>query len=168
VAGPERVAWCFRLILPEEDHTSRGERGAHIIVIYTHIIYAHMKSEMKYKLGMVTLFCGSVAEIKNFYINNLGLTEIKEMTSPTFATLMINGGSLIGLQDVKTSLGGQASTHGEVELGLEVEDVDAAYRRWMANNSEVTSPPVDLPFGRTFQGKDPEGHLLRVYNTRKR
>jgi predicted enzyme related to lactoylglutathione lyase len=140
----------------------------HIIVIYTHIICMHMKSEMRYKLGMVILFCPRVAETKNFYINNLGLTEIKEMTSPTFATLMTNGGSLIGLQDVKTSLGGQASTRGEVELGLEVEDVDAAYGRWMANNLEVTSPPVDLPFGRTFQGKDSEGHLLRVYNTRKR
>ena len=58
--------------------------------------------------------------------------------------------------------------HGEVELGLEVEDADAAYEKWKENNSEVTSPPVDFPFGRTFQGKDPEGHLLRVYNTKKR
>jgi predicted enzyme related to lactoylglutathione lyase len=126
-----------------------------------------MTSEIRYKLGMVTLFCRGVAETKKFYIDNLGLTEMKEMTSPTFATLMTDGGSLIGLQDVKTSLGGQAGTHGEVELGLEVEDVDATYRRWKANNSEVTSPPVDLPFGRTFQGRDPEGHLLRIYNTKK-
>jgi predicted enzyme related to lactoylglutathione lyase len=136
--------------------------------ICIHIICVHMTSEIRYKLGMVTLFCRGVAEMKKFYINNLGLTEIKEMTSPTFATLMTDGGSLIGLQDVKTSLGGQASTHGEVELGLEVEDVDATYRRWKANSSEVTSPPMDLPFGRTFQGKDPEGHLLRIYNTKKR
>ena len=70
----------------------------------------YMKSEIRYKLGMVTLFCSQVAETKNFYINNLGLIEIREMTSPTFATLMTNGGSLIGLQDVKTSLGGQTST----------------------------------------------------------
>lgn len=128
----------------------------------------YMKSEIRYKLGMITLFCRHVAVTKSFYINNLGLSEIREMTSPTFATLMNNGGSLIGLQDVKTSLGGQTSTHGEVELGLEVEDVDAAYEKWKENNLEVTSPPVDLPFGRTFQGKDPEGHLLRVYNTKKR
>ena len=127
-----------------------------------------MTLEMRYKLGMVTLFCRSVAETKRFYIDNLGLTEIKEMSSPTFATLRTDGGSLIGLQDVKTSLGGQANTHGEVELGLEVEDVDATYRGWKANNSEVTSPPMDLPFGRTFQGKDPEGHLLRIYKTKKR
>ena len=126
-----------------------------------------MTSEIRYKLGMVTLFCKGVAEAKKFYINNLGLTEIKQMTSPTFATLT-DGGSLIGLQDVKTSVGGQASTRGEVELGLEVEDVDATFRRWKANNSEVTSPPMDLAFGRTFQGKDPEGHLLRIYNTKKR
>ena len=147
---------------------SCGERGVHVRFICTHIICVHMTSEIRYKLGMVTLFCRGVAEMKKFYINNLGLTEIKEMTSPTFATLMTDGGSLIGLQDVKTSLGGQANSHGEVELGLEVEDVDATYRRWKANNSEVTSPPIDLPFGRTFQGKDPEGHLLRVYNTKKR
>ena len=127
----------------------------------------HMKSEIRYKLGMVTLFCGQVAEMRNFYVNTLGLHEIKEMTSPTFCTLMTNGGSLIGLQDVKTSLGGQIATHGEVELGLEVEDVDATYGRWKADNLEVTSPPINLPFGRTFQGKDPEGHLLRIYNTRK-
>ncbi len=141
---------------------------AHIIFISTHIICMHMQSEIRYKLGMITLFCRHVAETKSFYINKLGLTEIREMTSPTFATLMTNGGSLIGLQDVKTSLGGQTSTHGEVELGLEVEDVDATYEKWKENNSEVTSPPVDLPFGRTFQGKDPEGHLLRIYNTKKR
>ena len=150
------------------DHSSRGESGVRITFICTYIICTHMESETRYKLGMVTLFCKQVAEVKNFYISNLGLTEIKEMSSPTFATLMTNGGSLIGLQDVKTSLGGQASIHGEVELGLEVEDVDATYNRWKANNSEVASPPVDLPFGRTFQGKDPEGHLLRVYNARKR
>jgi len=87
-----------------------------------------MKSEIKYKLGMITLFCRRVAETKSFYINNLGLAEIREMSSPTFATLMTNGGSLIGLQDVKKSIGGQTSTHGEVELGLEVEDVDATYK----------------------------------------
>jgi predicted enzyme related to lactoylglutathione lyase len=147
---------------------SRGGCGVHARFICTHIICVHMTSQTRYKLGMVTLFCREVAETKNFYINNLGLTEIREMTSPTFATLMTDGGSLIGLQDVKTSLGGQTSTHGEVELGLEVEDVDATYRRWKADNSEVTSPPTDLPFGRTFQGKDPEGHLIRVYNTKKR
>jgi predicted enzyme related to lactoylglutathione lyase len=150
------------------DHTSSGKCGVHVRVICTHIICMHMISEISYKLGMVTLFCRDVAVMKKFYIDNLGLTEIKEMTSPTFATLMTNGGSLIGLQDVKMSLGGQANTHGEVELGLEVEDVDATYRSWKANNSEVTSPPIDLPFGRTFQGKDPEGHLLRIYYTKKR
>jgi predicted enzyme related to lactoylglutathione lyase len=128
----------------------------------------NMKTEIRYKLGMITLFCRNVAETRSFYVNNLGLIEIKEMTSPTFATLMTNGGSLIGLQDVKTYQSGQTSTHGEVELGLEVEDVNTAYEKWKENNSEVTSPPIDLPFGRTFQGKDPEGHLLRVYNTKKR
>jgi predicted enzyme related to lactoylglutathione lyase len=133
-----------------------------------HIICMYMKSEIRYKLGMITLFCRQVAETKSFYVRNLGLTEIREMSSPTFATLMTNGGSLIGLQDVKTSLGGQTSTHGEVELGLEVEDVDATYKKWEEDHSEVTSPPVDLPFGRTFQGKDPEGHLIRVYKTKKR
>ena len=138
------------------------------IFICTHIICMYMTSEIRYNLGMITLFCRHVAETKSFYVNNLGLTVIREMSSPTFATLMTNGGSLIGLQDVKTSLGGQTSTHGEVELGLEVEDVDATYKEWKENHAEVTSPPMDLPFGRSFQGKDPEGHPLRVYNTKKR
>ncbi len=158
----------FQMHHYEENVDPTANRCANIIVICTHILCMNMKSEIRYKLGMVTLFCGHVAETKRFYIDNLGLIEIREMTSPTFATLMTNGGSLIGLQDVKTSPAGQTSTHGEVELGLEVEDVDAAYEKWKENNSEVTSPPVDLPFGRTFQGKDPEGHLLRVYNTKKR
>src|ERR1700688_973490 len=114
---------------------SHGKRCARIIFICTHIICMHMKSEIRYKLGMITLFCRNIAETKSFYINNLGLIEIREMTSPTFATLMTNGGSLIGLQDIKTSLAGQTSTHGEVELGLEVEDVDAAYEKWKENNS---------------------------------
>src|ERR1700684_3761538 len=96
-----------------------AKSAVHITFICAYIICTHMESEIRYKLGMVTLFCRQVAETKNFYISNLGLTEIKEMTSPTFATLMTSGGSLIGLQDVKTSQGGQASTHGEVELGLE-------------------------------------------------
>jgi len=50
-----------------------------------------------------------------------------------------------------------------VELSFEVDDVDATWRRWKASGVELLSEPMDLPFGRYFIAKDPEGHYVSVY-----
>ena len=44
----------------------------------------------------------------------------------------------------------------EPELYWSVEDIDAAYRE-MSANAEIAVPLKDLPFGRVFAVKDPDG-----------
>jgi predicted enzyme related to lactoylglutathione lyase len=52
---------------------------------------------------------------------------------------------------------------GSVELSFAVEDVDATYKQWKEKGVEMISEPTDLPFGRYFLAKDPEGHYLSAY-----
>ena len=62
---------------------------------------------------------------------------------------------------------GLAGQPGGVELGLEVADVDAVFHEWKEKGVQTVTPPMDLPFGRTFVARDPEGHLIRVYRMKQ-
>jgi predicted enzyme related to lactoylglutathione lyase len=50
-----------------------------------------------------------------------------------------------------------------VELYLEVEDADAAYRLWRSRGVETITEPHDQPFGRTFAFRDSDGRVLHAY-----
>jgi predicted enzyme related to lactoylglutathione lyase len=50
-----------------------------------------------------------------------------------------------------------------VELSFEVDDVDDIWKRWKEQGVEIVTEPMDLPFGRYFMAKDPEGHYLSAY-----
>jgi len=47
---------------------------------------------MSYKLGIVNLFVRDLATSRQFYVETLGLPEIKELSSPTFVTVRPAGG----------------------------------------------------------------------------
>lgn len=49
------------------------------------------------------------------------------------------------------------------ELGLIVDDARETYRVWKARSVDfVEASPQDMPFGRTFQLRTPEGHSIRI------
>jgi PhnB protein len=48
-----------------------------------------------------------------------------------------------------------AATQG---IFIYMADVDARYERAQAAGAEIVKPPEDLPYGRSYTARDPEGH----------
>jgi predicted enzyme related to lactoylglutathione lyase len=116
-------------------------------------------------LGFVILYVRDMDKVKAFYTGLLGMTVVEAVSGPTFVTLRPNSGSLVALQDKLAARfpPKDEEQSGSVELSFEVEDVDGTWKRWKDNGVEMVSEPMDLPFGRYFLAKDPEGHYLSVY-----
>lgn len=117
---------------------------------------------MQTTLTIVTLYTENLAEARRFYTEMLGFTAVPELTSPRFVTLGTRG-AMLALQDAATLPPGVAGKPGGSEVGLLVDDVDGTCQAWQAKGVTIVIPPIDLPFGRSFVARDPEGHLLRVY-----
>jgi len=52
---------------------------------------------------------------------------------------------------------------GSFELSFAVDDVDGTFKRWKDSGVEMVTEPMDLPFGRYFMARDPEGRYLSAY-----
>lgn len=131
---------------------------------------------MNYRLAIVTLFVRDIATARDFYVDKLGFEVVENASSDDFITLSTAGPGLIGLQAISggnqreskdlpdtTAELGVTGAPGSVEVGFEVDDVDAVYRDWQAKGVNLTSEPSDLSFGRGFDARDPEGHRLSVF-----
>ena len=116
-------------------------------------------------LGFVILYVRDLNKAKAFYTETLGLTVVEEVSGPTFVTLRPANGSLLGLQDKSAARfpPKDEKNAGSMELSFEVDDVDGTWKRWKEKGVEIVAEPVDLPFGRYFLAKDPDGHYLSVY-----
>jgi predicted enzyme related to lactoylglutathione lyase len=116
-------------------------------------------------LGFVVVYVRDMEKARAFYTDVLGMAVVEAISSPTFVTLRPSGGSLVALQDKAAAKfpPGLEEQAGSVELSFEVDDVDAAWKRWKEQGVELVSEPMDLPFGRYFMAKDPEGHYLSAY-----
>src|SRR5207244_3718595 len=119
----------------------------------------------KMNLGYAVLYVRNMDEAKAFYTDVLGLTVLEEVSGPTFVTLRPAGGSMLGLQDSAASRlpPGREQQSGSVELSFEVDDVDGTWKRWKEKGVELVTDPMDMPYGRYFMAKDPEGHYLSAY-----
>src|SRR5690348_9060664 len=116
-------------------------------------------------LGFVILYVRDMDKVKAFYTDVLGMTVVDAISGPNFVTLQPAGGSLVALQDkaIAQFPPKLEEQPGSVELSFEVDDVDNAWKRWKEQGVEIVSEPMDLPFGRYFMAKDPEGHYLSAY-----
>jgi predicted enzyme related to lactoylglutathione lyase len=116
-------------------------------------------------LGFVVVYMRDMEKAQAFYTDVLGMMVMEAISSPTFVTLRPSGGSLVALQDKAAARfpPGHEEQAGSVELSFEVDDIDATWARWKDQGVELVSEPMDLPFGRYFMAKDPEGHYLSAY-----
>jgi predicted enzyme related to lactoylglutathione lyase len=94
---------------------------------------------------------------RRFYAEKLGLATEDDMAD-VFSQFTTRAGTLWGM--AKRPAG---STDGGVELYLEVDDTDEAYRTWKSRGVEVVDEPHDAPFGRTFAFKDQDGRVLHAW-----
>jgi predicted enzyme related to lactoylglutathione lyase len=118
---------------------------------------------MNHGFGMLSLYVQDVEKSKAFYTEFLGMKLLPAFSSPTFVFLQPSDGTAIALQDVALLPAGVPAQPGGFELNLEVEDLDAAFQEWKAKGIEVLSEVTDMGAGRFFRAKDPEGHVLSVY-----
>ncbi len=121
-------------------------------------------------LNYVIVYVRDLDKAKAFYTEALGLIAVEDLSGPAFVTLRPAGGSMIGLQDKTASRlpPGREEQPGSVELSFEVDDVDGTWQRWKEKGVELVTDPMDLPFGRYFMAKDPEGHYLSAYRFAQR
>lgn len=116
-------------------------------------------------LGFVILYIRDMDKAKAFYTETLGLPVVEELSGPAFVALRPSGGSLLALQDATAArLPPKNETQpGSVELSFAVDDVDATWHHWKEKGVEIVTDPTDMPFGRYFMARDPEGHYLSAY-----
>jgi uncharacterized glyoxalase superfamily protein PhnB len=75
-----------------------------------------------------------------------------EMEFGGHTIMMGQGSDELGLSSVADARG---ATQG---VFIYLDDVDAHYERARAAAAEIEKPPRDLPYGRSYTARDPEGH----------
>ena len=118
---------------------------------------------MNYAFGMLSLYVRDIEKEKAFYTGLLGMKVAEAVSGPTFVFLQSAGGTPIALQDMTTLPQDVAPQPGGFEINLEVDDVKAAYQEWQAKSAELLTEVSDMGAGLYFRARDPEGHIISVY-----
>lgn len=107
-------------------------------------------------LGLVVKDIPAATE---FYTQKLGLTLDQGESIPNFYSQFVTqGGAILGLINGFE----QEGINQPFDTAFIVNDVDAAYNQWQTAGVEMVSEPHDMPFGRTFLFRTPDGQILRV------
>ena len=105
-----------------------------------------------------------VAETTLFFQEKLGLIVDEDESIPNrFTQFKLSGGATLALQSGVEQEGIEADIGQTFDVGLEVDDVDAAYMQWQEKGVDVLNEPHDMPFGRSFLVRVPSGLILRAY-----
>ena len=116
------------------------------------------------QINFLGLVVKDVSRATEFYTKTLGLRVNEAQSIPDqYTQFQVEGDTILGL------VGGfsEAGVSQAFDTGLVVSDVDAAYAGWQAAGVEMVSEPQDMPFGRTFLFRTPDGHILRAYSPRQ-
>ena len=112
------------------------------------------------QMNFLGLVVKDVPTATSFYTDKLGLVVNETESIPNVYTQFeLNGGVVMGLltgfenEDIVQPF----------DAALMVDDVDATYANWQENGVDLLDQPRDMPFGRTFLFRTPDGHVLRVY-----
>lgn len=114
----------------------------------------------------VELFVNDLSRARRFYAEAVGLRVIRD--EETYVVL-VGGDAQINLAPIDDLPDGHYLRTGAERLGtrvefcLEVDDLEAAYKRAVAAGVEPYEPITERPWGRTdFRLVDPDGAYLRV------
>lgn len=111
------------------------------------------------ELNFVGIVVKDVAKATEFYGQQLGFTIDEAESLPNRYTQFKLGGSTV------LALLGDFEEEGieqRFDTAFFVNDVDAAYAQLQSKGVELINAPRDMPFGRTFLFRTPDGHVWRV------
>ena len=111
------------------------------------------------QMAWLGLVVKDVPTATEFYTQKLGLTLDEKESVPNFYSQFVTeGGALLGLINGFE----QEGISQPFDTAFMVADVDDAHAQWQTAGVEMVSEPHDMPFGRTFLFRTPDGHVLRV------
>ena len=106
------------------------------------------------RFGLALEYVSDIEAAKRFYIDVLGL-EV-ERDSPTFVQFKEQAGANFAIASDEPLGGG-----GNLELYWLVDDAEAAFGE-LSQKAEVSLPLKQMPFGKVFGVKDPDGQPCYV------
>ncbi len=124
---------------------------------------------MKIKGGYIAIFVQNLEKAKEFYIETLGLKLI--MTTPTGNFIFLDaGGITIGLYRTEAAEKvtpfniSRESKATKISLALQVDDINAFYRKLKTKGVHFLDEPTDWFFGeRDVHFLDPDGNLIKAF-----
>ena len=113
------------------------------------------------QLNFVGLVVEDLDNAVDFFTKKLGLTvNSKMMEAGAFTAFALDGGAAFA---VVAGIPDAPDLRVSTDLSFVVDDADKKYEQWKANGVEMVTPVHDMPFGRTFLFRTPDGHPLRAY-----
>jgi predicted enzyme related to lactoylglutathione lyase len=111
---------------------------------------------MNGSLNFILLYVKDLVAARAFYLDVMGLTIKGE--SESFIQFNASEGASFALNQSD-----DATPTRTIELWWQVPNADELHSTLVARGVEVASAPQDMPFGRAFTIRDPEGNALNFY-----
>ena len=123
---------------------------------------------MRYRYHHFHLICSNLEHTENFFTGILGakLIERRKFGTADGAILDLNGTtiSLRKAREDENIIGDSLQPrYGYDHLGLEVEDVDAAYNELKEKGIAFTIPPTNIETGKMAFLKGPDGITIELF-----
>jgi catechol 2,3-dioxygenase-like lactoylglutathione lyase family enzyme len=123
---------------------------------------------MRYRYHHFHLICSNLEHTENFFTGMLGakLIERRKFGTADGAILDLNGTtiSLRKAREDENIIGDSLQPrYGYDHLGLEVEDVDAAYNELKEKGIAFTIPPTNVETGKMAFVKGPDGITIELF-----
>ena len=127
---------------------------------------------MEYRYHHFHLICSNLEDTERFFTGMLGakLIERRKFGTVDGATLDLNGTRVnLRVKREDENIIGDSSQprYGYDHLGLEVEDVNVAYKELKERAITFTIPPTDIVNGRMAFLKGPDGITIELLQTFK-
>ena len=125
---------------------------------------------MSYKLHHIHILCEDLIGMRDFFVDTLEakLIEMKQFGGADGASLNLSGVTVnlrVGQEGEKIAEDLDGKGYGYHHVGLEVEDLDAAYQKLTDKGYVFSVPPKDLPGLRIAFFDGPENVTFELLQT---
>lgn len=113
---------------------------------------------MKTNLNFLGIVVKDLPAMTKYFTDVLGYELDAVNNIPGFSKFKAAGGAQIGMYSDY-----EMSDVQQLDPAFALDDIDQTYADWQANGVEMVTEIKDMPFGRTFLFRTPEGHILGAW-----